>query len=174
METTTNEGCTLTPLDRASFQLQNTIIPHSHQQWLFIFASDEQESECCTRKHLLQWRRPSISQLLWRRRCQEGLARISILHCPAQMGPIPDCTVAVVKQSSQTLQRAPWYGAWHYHVAGERLSSSLAWLWKFGPSGESTSRCSGWRWWFPGHNTLICADELLEALLIPSSSVWPP
>jgi hypothetical protein len=40
--------------------------------------------------------------------------------------------VGVVGQSSQILQRAPWssnwYGAWCYRVAGERLSSSLAWL----------------------------------------------
>jgi hypothetical protein len=31
------------PLDRASFRLQNTIIPHNDHYWLCIFNSDEQE-----------------------------------------------------------------------------------------------------------------------------------
>jgi hypothetical protein len=33
----------MTPLDRARFQLYNTIFPHSHHHWLCILASNEQE-----------------------------------------------------------------------------------------------------------------------------------
>jgi hypothetical protein len=33
METTADKGCTIMPLDRTSFQLQNTII-HLHQWWI--------------------------------------------------------------------------------------------------------------------------------------------
>ena len=32
---------TIIPLDRASFQLQNTIFSYSNQHWLFIFTSNE-------------------------------------------------------------------------------------------------------------------------------------
>jgi hypothetical protein len=74
-ETATDKGCTITPLDRASLQLQNTIFPHSHRHWLCSFASDEQEPACWSLKNLHQRRRPTFSQLRRRRRCQENGAR---------------------------------------------------------------------------------------------------
>jgi hypothetical protein len=40
------------PLDTASFQLQNTIAPHTHHPWLRIFASSEQDPAFCARKNL--------------------------------------------------------------------------------------------------------------------------
>jgi hypothetical protein len=136
METTTDTGCIIMLLDRASCQLQNTIVPHSHHHWLYIFASDKQEPACCARKNLHQWRRPTFSQLRWRHHCQENVTRIIHLSLAwihgSQKAPNPDHMVGVVGQSSQTLKCAAWssnwYGAWHYHVAGKRLSSSLAWL----------------------------------------------
>ena len=48
----------------------------------------------------------------------------------SQKVPNQDYKVSVVGQSSQDWQCVPqssnWYGAWHYHVARERFSSSLA------------------------------------------------
>jgi hypothetical protein len=49
-ETTRDIECAITPLDRPSWQLQNTIVSHSHQHWLCISASDEQEPACYASK----------------------------------------------------------------------------------------------------------------------------
>jgi len=70
----------------------------------------------------------------------------------SQKMPNVDHTVGAVGQSSQDWQRVPWspnwYRAWCYHIARERLSSSLTWPWKVEPSAQSVSQCSGQSWWF--------------------------
>ena len=55
METTTYMGSMFTPLDRASFQLQNTIFTHSHHYWLCLFANNEQGFWCLyNKRHTLK------------------------------------------------------------------------------------------------------------------------
>ena len=48
----------------------------------------------------------------------------------SQKAPNLDYKMSVVGQTNQDWQGTPWslywYGAWYYHVARERLSSSLA------------------------------------------------
>jgi hypothetical protein len=121
-----------------SFQIQNTIVPHSHHHWLCIFASDKQEPACCARTNLHQGRRPTFSQLPWQRRCQVNVARVvyfSSARTDRQMVQKPGYTEGVAGQSSQTSPRDPrssdWHRAWRYRVAGQRLSCSLTSLWKF-------------------------------------------
>lgn len=66
----------------------------------------------------------------------------SIFHWPEQMEDKryqkPDRMVGVAGQPSQHWLCAPQYsrlyGVLCYHVAGERLSFSLTWLWNFEPS----------------------------------------
>jgi len=48
METTTDAKSTVTLFDRANPQLQDAILPQSHQQQICLFTSDEQESVCRT------------------------------------------------------------------------------------------------------------------------------
>jgi hypothetical protein len=50
LKTTMVIGCTLTLLDRPTFQLPSTTTIYSHHHWLCIFTSDEQESACCSHK----------------------------------------------------------------------------------------------------------------------------
>ena len=73
--------------------------------------------------------------------------------------PNPEYIVGV-QQYSQGWQSAPQssnrYGAGHFHVSRERLSSSsLIWLWKFKPSDYSALWCSGQIRWLvqaPGNS----------------------
>lgn len=58
METIADTSSKITPLDRASFYLQNTIFPHINYYWLCIFTSNEQKAECCSHKNLHKWRLP--------------------------------------------------------------------------------------------------------------------
>ena len=46
MESITDTRSKITPLDRASFQLQSTIFPYSHDHWLCIFTSNGQKPAC--------------------------------------------------------------------------------------------------------------------------------
>jgi hypothetical protein len=63
------KGCTIMPLDRASFQLQNTTLALSHYHCLCIFIIDNQEPACCACKNLHKWKRPTFSQLQWQLHC---------------------------------------------------------------------------------------------------------
>jgi hypothetical protein len=77
-ETITDKGRMITPLDRASFQQlvqlankggftekkkNNTIVPHGHQHWICIFASDTHEPACSSHIILHQRRQPTFSRL---------------------------------------------------------------------------------------------------------------
>lgn len=44
METIADTSSKISPLDRASIYLQNTIFPHIHHYWLCIFTSNEQKN----------------------------------------------------------------------------------------------------------------------------------
>jgi hypothetical protein len=108
-ETTTDKGCIITPLDRASFQLQKTTVPHIHHHWLRILASDEQEPAHWTPKNLHQRRRPTFSQLQWWRRFQENIARVvhfsSSRTDVSRKASIPNCTLGEAGHTSRSLQR---------------------------------------------------------------------
>ena len=89
IETTTDTRNTITPLNRASFHLLNTLFPHSHPHWLCIFAWDKQEHCRPYLENLHQLSRPNfnlfihlfiVQQRCWRR-CQKKC-------CPSFIGPI--------------------------------------------------------------------------------------
>jgi hypothetical protein len=91
------------PVDRASFQLQNIIFPHSHHYWLYIFACDKQDPACCTLKNLDQRRQPTFLQLQWQRH-EENVAYVVHLSLAqtdlSQKVPNQDSTVGVEGHSS--------------------------------------------------------------------------
>ena len=62
MEITTDTRSSITILDRASFNLQNTILQHSHHYKQCNFTKNKQEPACHTHKNLHQCRRPTFSQ----------------------------------------------------------------------------------------------------------------
>jgi len=73
-----------------------------------------------------------LTPLRWHR-WEENNARTvrlsSVQANESQKAPNLDYTVSIVKWHSRDQQSTPrftnWYGAWSYHVAQERLSSSL-------------------------------------------------
>ena len=144
---------TITLFERANSQLQNIVFQHIQHHQLYIAISDEQEPACHVHKNLHHHRWPSVSQLLWQHCHTENVAH-AVSSSLAQTDESqkvrnPNYTVGVVGQSSWDWQCHPglsnWYGVWHYCVATERLSSSLAWWWMFKSSTLSALQCSSSR-----------------------------
>jgi hypothetical protein len=79
----------MTLLYWASFQLENSIVPHSHHH-CYAFLPVIQSR--CTRKNVHQQRRATFSQLQWWPHCQENVAHVSRRQI---------WTMAVVGQSIQ-------------------------------------------------------------------------
>jgi hypothetical protein len=135
------------PLDMASSQLQETSVTHSQRHWLCIFASNEQEPECHTRRKICKSAPAEATHCLTATmqassgRCcpRSPLARTD----GSQKAPNPEYGLGVVGQSSQTLLRvrpsANCLGAQRYRAEGER--PPLFWL-ESGTSGlQLSQRC---------------------------------
>jgi hypothetical protein len=105
------------------------IVPHSHRYCLFIFATDQQESACCQRKNLHQWREPTFSQMRWRRICQRiqdscgrspgtwAVPHINVATAETHH-PLPHCAhihclvSANVQQASMNVKGGNFFFAW--------------------------------------------------------------
>ena len=109
---------------------------------LFLWKSAPVEMTCCFTAAMMV--------LLLGRYCPHSPSFISLNRWKSGgLTPSPNLEymVGMIGQFSQDLQCSPqssnWYGAWCYHVEREKLSSSLAWLWRFEPSAQSVSWCNG-------------------------------
>ena len=133
METTTDTKNTIKQFDRTNSQLQNTLFQHSHYHYLCTFTSNEQEPAC----HTLQ-SAPAETTLCFtaavtaitRKRFPMHTHLSSAQTDWRKEAPNVDYAEGVVRQPSQDWQCAP--ESKRGGVRG-RLSSSLAWLYKFKP-----------------------------------------
>jgi hypothetical protein len=158
METTTDEGRTITPLDRASFQLQNTIAPPSHHHGLCIFACDGKSLHAVLVKVCTSGGSP-FSQLQWWHH-QEDVAHIVHLSSSQtdgrQKAPNLNYTMGRTIQQNLVLKLV-----WGLELLCCRRKVVFF-------SGLTLEKCANIQLHtkFPGSNLPIFADELIEGLFI--------
>ena len=132
VETATYTKSTLTLLDRANSQLPNATLLHSHHHKLCIFTSNEQEPACHTHNNWHQCSTAARMALLLGNCCPHSPSLISpnIQKSESTKSRLYSGCGRTIQPRLSTWQCVPqssdWYRIWHYLVARERLSSSLA------------------------------------------------